>query len=86
MSALSFRPRGKFYPLLLNIRGTHSIPAMSFLSPFVYFSEYARSFFKGNQYTKVLKDNLSLTGTNDTAKGPERTKCPFGESRKYIVK
>jgi len=35
---------------------------------------------------KVLKDNLSLTGTNDTAKGPERTKCPFGESRKYIVK
>jgi len=43
-------------------------------------------FFKGNQYTKVLKDNLSLTGTNDTAKGPECAKCPLGESRKYIVK
>ena len=34
----------------------------------------------------MLKDNLSLTGTNDTAKGPERTNCPFGESRKYVVK
>ena len=27
-----------------------------------------------------------FSGTNDTAKGPERTNCPFGESRKYIVK
>ena len=33
------------------------------------------------------KENFSFfSGSNDTAKGPERTKCPFGESRKYIVK
>ena len=32
-------------------------------------------------------ENFStFCGSNDTAKGPERTICPFGESRKYIVK
>ena len=46
-----------------------------------------RARFDGYNGSRRKKENFSFfSGTNDTAKGPERTNCPFGESRKYIVK